>query len=49
MSILTAQYLGQFIGMVELVERGYVNPTHFISRCIEIKEEYEKAKEEQGQ
>lgn len=38
--------LGQFLGLVELVEKGLINPVHFISRCIEIAKEYKASKGE---
>ena len=39
-----AFFLGRFLGMVQLVELGLVNTTHFTNQCIEIAKEYEASK-----
>ncbi len=43
-SVRIAFYLGSFLGVTELLEKGYINSTHFTSRCIEIAAEYAKEK-----
>ena len=43
-AVSTAFVLGQFLGMVQLVEKQLVTPEHFTKRCIEIAKEYEGSK-----
>ena len=43
-AVSTAFVLGQFLGMVQLVEKQLVTPEHFAKRCIEIAKEYKEGK-----
>ena len=43
-AVSTAFVLGQFLGMVQLVEKQLVTPEHFTQRCIEIAKEYKASK-----
>lgn len=43
-AVSTAFVLGQFLGMVQLVEKQLVTTEHFTKRCIEIAKEYEGSK-----
>jgi hypothetical protein len=41
--------LGQFLGMVQLVEQGLVTPEHFVARCIEIAKVYKEQQQQMAE
>jgi len=46
MTNLSAHYtLGQFQGLIELVEKGLITPASFIDSCIRVRNEYQASKE----
>ena len=36
----TAFVLGQFLGMVQMIEQHLITPEHFVERCITIAKEH---------